>query len=333
MHMLLDDLDVSPVRAKEAQSSKNEAFSKDAKENCSYEINIGSTASASDASEENLIAEIKSLAAELDAVEEKELLQSPQQYKDTAHLRTPSRDIKTEGDGDDNDDESKEDEVVEEKQFEPCSPRLQPIFEDKVVDCHKSERRASMTPAAGGWRLKYDSALQQIGQLQTSNSELQNEVSKLKLSLALKEAEFVTMQETPRRSESARKPPLPPKSSTKRASARKAPTSARDAMTSRVHAQRRAQRALSSPAAVKARSTRRRREEGHLKQSSRPADAEDAARGYSELFHDLIESESFQLVGSGESVLDQLSEDCRRDVVLRYCDILDSISNSFLHDT
>ncbi len=43
------------------------------------------------------------------------------------------------------------------------------------------------------------------------------------------------------------------------------------------------------------------------------------------LYRELVTSESFRLVGSGESCLDKLSHGCRRDVVLRYCDILDAI--------
>ena len=43
------------------------------------------------------------------------------------------------------------------------------------------------------------------------------------------------------------------------------------------------------------------------------------------LYRELVTSESFRLVGSGESCLDKLSHGCRRDLVLRYCDILDAI--------
>mmetsp|Transcript_15869 Transcript_15869/g.28253 ORF Transcript_15869/g.28253 Transcript_15869/m.28253 type:complete len:449 (+) Transcript_15869:336-1682(+) len=42
----------------------------------------------------------------------------------------------------------------------------------------------------------------------------------------------------------------------------------------------------------------------------------------------LVTSKSFRLVGSGKSVLDKLSPECRRDVVLRYCDILEGIRAS-----
>lgn len=128
------------------------------------------------------------------------------------------------------------------------------------------------------------------------NERLHNEVRKLKLKLALKEAECLTLKEplspTPacapwHDAETSPSRPQPPHGSARRASASTTTTQGLD----------------SDPAV------------------SRLV----AATDWGLVFNDLVSSESFTMVGSGRSVLDTLSPECRRDVVVRYCDVLDRI--------
>ncbi len=55
----------------------------------------------------------------------------------------------------------------------------------------------------------------------------------------------------------------------------------------------------------------------------------DQGRYWACLYADLINSESFLKVGSGKSVLDRLSDECRRDVVIRFCEILEEIRSQY----
>ena len=98
-----------------------------------------------------------------------------------------------------------------------------------------------------------------------------------------------------------------------------------------------AQRAEShlQPQLARAQKTAAARAQAHAEASAQAAAAaaaeeEELAARHSDskwaaLYRELVTSESFRLVGSGESCLDKLSHGCRRDVVLRYCDILDAI--------
>lgn len=264
-----------------------------------------------------------SLAAELEAIREEEDT-DPEGF-------SLSMDHADEMDGD-HEEETKLDEVF-------VTPYIS--NERKMID--RTKRRASIGPGTAGWRLKYDSAIQQIGHLQTTNEKLQDEVSKLKLSLALREAECMTMQEPLAGSRYCKSSAQVNKSNNISTNENTAPTNAvttvvvKDKDSSK---EKRKRLANSAPLKL----TEKKLDTADTKKdsSSRPplvprkeptpkAPVPQSNLGartvdFAELFHDLIESESFQLVGSGESVLDQLSEQCRRDVVIRYCDLLEALS-------
>jgi len=148
----------------------------------------------------------------------------------------------------------------------------------------RDRRRVSVSETTG-WRLKHDSALKRIHQLELDKRVLQTEVSKLKLNLALKESAFVSQTEVAT--------PLGPKISFESKKEEE-------------------EDSLFFPSAA------------HCEQYGESQEDKDKLDG-ADIFHSLIESESFQQVGSGTSVLDQLSAECRSDVLMSYCRILETL--------